>query len=161
MIRLEKLTYDNFDDIFELKPKREQYGFVASNCYSVAEAYVTMINGGQVFPFAIYNDKRPVGFIMLGYGENADQDGVSVEKDNYEIWRFMIDKRYQGRGCGREAMRLILDFIKTAPCRKSEYAWLCYDSENTVARKLYASFGFEEVTETGDGDDEILAVLKL
>ena len=50
MIHLEKLTYENFDDVFELKVKKVQYPFVASNCYSVAEAYVTMMNGGHVFP---------------------------------------------------------------------------------------------------------------
>ena len=44
MIHLEKLTYDNFDDVFDLKVKREQYGFVASNVYSVAEAWVTADN---------------------------------------------------------------------------------------------------------------------
>ena len=98
MIHLEKLTYENFEDVFELKPKKVQYPFVASNMFSVAEAYVTMINGGHVYPFVIYNDERVVGFIQLAYGENADQDGVSMEKDSYEVWRFMIDKRYQGRG---------------------------------------------------------------
>ena len=74
----------------------------------------------------------------------------------------MIDKRYQGRGYGREAMKLILDFIRSGPCRKAEYAWLCYDPENTAARKLYASFGFEEIPEAYDAEDEeILAALKL
>ena len=107
------LTYENFNDVFELKVKKDQYPFVVSNCYSVAEAYVTMMCGGQVFPFAIYSDDEPVGFIQIGYGENADQDGVSVEKDNYEIWRFMIDKRYQGRSYGRDALKLALDFIRT------------------------------------------------
>ena len=59
-------------------------------------------------------------------------------------------------------MKLILDFIRSGPCRQSEYAWLCYDPENTAARKLYASFGFEEVPEAYSAeDDEILAVLKL
>ena len=159
MIHLEKLTYENFDDVFELKVKKIQYPFVAGNCYSVAEAYVTIINGGKVFPFAIYNDKRLVGFIQIGYGENADQDGVSVEKDNYEIWRFMIDKRYQGRGYGKAALKLALDFIRTWPCGKAEYCWISYEPENETARKLYASFGFEE---TGEMDgDEIVAVLKL
>ena len=90
MIHLEKLTYENFDDVFELKVKKDQYGFVASNCYSVAEAYVTLINGGQVFPFAIYNDDRPVGFIQIAYGENADQDGVQWS------WRCRAH-----RACGR------------------------------------------------------------
>ena len=159
MIHLEKLDYENFEDVFELKVKQAQKGFVASNCFSVAEAYVTQMNGGQVFPFAIYNDKRPVGFIQIGYGENADQDGVSVEKDNYEIWRFMIDKRYQGRGYGKEALRQAIDFVRTWPCGKAKYCWISYEPENVAAKRLYASFGFEENGEM-DGD-EIVAVLKL
>jgi diamine N-acetyltransferase len=159
MIHLEKLTYENFDDVFELKVKKDQYGFVASNCYSIAEAYITMISGGQVFPFAIYNDKKLVGFIQIGYGENADQDGVSVEKDNYEIWRFMIDKRFQGRGYGKDALKLALDFIRTWPCGKADLCWISYEPENEIAKKLYSSFGF---VETGEMDgDEIVAVLKL
>lgn len=95
----------------------------------------------------------------MAYGENADQDGVSVEKDNYEIWRFMIDKRYQGRGYGKEALKLALDFIKTWPCGKADLCWISYNSENEIARKLYSSLGFEETGEMCD--DEIVAVLKL
>ena len=159
MIHLEKITYENFDDVFDLKVKQEQYPFVASNLYSVAEAYVTLVNGGQVFPFAICDDDKLVGFIQLGYGENADQDGVSVEKDNYEIWRFMIDKRYQGRGYGKEALRLALEFIRTWPCGKAEYCWISYEPENEAAKKLYAAFGFEETGEMCG--DEAVAVLKL
>ena len=159
MIHLKKLDYENFIDVFELKVKQVQKDFVASNCFSVAEAYVTAMNGGHVFPFAIYNDDKPVGFIQLAYGENADQDGVSIEKDSYEIWRFMIDKRYQGRGYGKEALRQAIDFIRTWPCGKAEYCWISYEPENEVAKKLYASFGFVENGEM-DGD-EIVAVLKL
>ncbi len=118
MVHLEKITYKNFDEIFELKVKKVQYPFVASNLYSIAEAYVTEANGGHVFPFAIYNDEKLIGFIQLAYGENADQDGVSVEKDNYEIWRLMIDKRYQGRGYGREALRQAIDFLKNMALRE-------------------------------------------
>jgi diamine N-acetyltransferase len=71
----------------------------------------------------------------------------------------MIDKRYQGRGYGREAMKLALDFIRTWPCGKAEFCWISYEPENEIARKLYASLGFEE---TGEMDgDEIVAVLKL
>ena len=159
MIHLEKLTYDNFDDVFELEVTEEQKNFVAHNCYSVAEAYVTLINGGQVFPFAIYNDDELVGFIQLAYGENADQDGVSMEKDSYEVWRFMIDKRFQRKGYGKAAMKLALDFIRTWPCGKAELCWISYEPENTAAKALYKSFGFEETGEMCD--EEIVAVLKL
>lgn len=165
-IHLERVTYLNWHDIEKLRVTGEQECFLTSNMESLAYAGIVREAGFHVFTFGIYMGEKPIGFAMIGYDIPYDPDDDLNEvyrftRSSYFIWRFMIDKRYQGRGCGREAMRLILDFIKTAPCRKSEYAWLCYDSENTVARKLYASFGFEEVTEAGDGDDEILAVLKL
>ena len=80
-------------------------------------------------------------------------------KNNYSIWRFMIDKQYQRKGYGRTAIKLALDFIKTWPCGKAEYCALSYEPENEVARRLYASFGF---VETGEMDgNEIIAMLKL
>ena len=158
-VHLEKITYENCEEVFDMDVKKEQYNFVADNVYSIAQAYVTLVNGGHVFPFAIYNDDTLVGFIQLAYGSNADQDGVSVEKDNYEIWRFMIDKKYQGKGYGKEAMRLALDFIKTFPCGKAKYCWVSYNEENAVAKNLYASFGFKETGEVCD--DELVAVLEL
>ncbi len=71
----------------------------------------------------------------------------------------MIDKRYQKRGYGAEAIRLALEFIRTRPCGKALYCELSYEPENEVAAKLYHSFGFVENGEV-DGD-EIVAVLKL
>ena len=73
----------------------------------------------------------------------------------------MIDKRYQGNGYGRKALKLAVDFIKTSPNGKSEYCWLSYEPENEVARKLYLSFGFEEKKELWKEDQEIPAVYKL
>ena len=165
-IHLERVTYLNWHDIEKLRVTGEQECFLPSNMESLAYAGIVREAGFHVFTFGIYMGEKPIGFAMIGYDIPYDPDDdlndvYRFTRSSYFIWRFMIDKRYQGRGYGREAFKLILDFIKTAPCRKSEYAWLCYDSENTVARKLYASFGFEEVTEAGDGDDEILAVLKL
>jgi len=82
-----------------------------------------------------------------------------VAADNYNLWRLMIDEKYQNRGYGRAAVKLALDFINTLPCGKAEYCWLSYKPENEVARRLYQSFGFEE---TGEKDcDELIAVLKL
>ncbi len=115
----------------------------------------------------VSSSAKPIGFVMIGYDKPYEPDDDLNEKyrftrSSYFIWRFMIDKRYQGRGYGKEAMKLILDYVKTGPCRKAQYAWICYAPENTVARRLYASLGFEEVAEAYSAeDDEILAVLKL
>lgn len=71
----------------------------------------------------------------------------------------MIDKNYQNKGYGKEAVRLALELIKTFPCGKADFCWLSYEPENEIASRLYHSFGFAE---TGEMDgDEIIAVLKL
>ena len=166
-LHLEKITYLNWHDVEDLRVTREQKNYLPDNVTSLAYAGIVREAGFHVFTFGIYKGEKPIGFTMIGYDIPYEPDDDLNEiyrftRSSYFIWRFMIDKRYQGRGYGREAMKLILEFIKTGPCRKAEYAWLCYAPENTVARRLYASLGFEEVTEAyNTADDEILAVLKL
>lgn len=54
--------------MFNLEVSEEQRRFVASNLSSVASCYVLATNGGRPFPFVIYADEQPVGFVMLAYG---------------------------------------------------------------------------------------------
>ena len=92
---------------------------------------------------------------MLSY----EYDKVFYE-NYYYIWRFMIDKKYQGQGFGKEALRLTLEYIKTFPAGKAEACWLSYEPENVVARKLYSQAGFEERLDLHKEDLEILAIFK-
>lgn len=169
-ITLEKITYKNYIKvIWGLKVSKKQKNFVASNMCSLAEAYVATTNGGIALPFAIYKGKKPIGFLMIGYGANEDdfegEDPAFIEmaKKSYCLWRFMIDKRYQGKGYGRRAMEVALDYIKSFPCGKADTCWLSYEPENEVAKKLYASFGFIEQPQfyKGGEGEEIPAILKL
>ncbi|MBR0137334.1 MAG: GNAT family N-acetyltransferase [Erysipelotrichaceae bacterium] len=168
-VSLREVNYDNFDDLIDLKLNDDQKKFVASNIYSLAEAYAARASKGYAMPFGIYLDDTPIGFLMLGYypdleyvkyvfGDDDDIPYFIVR--SYLIWRFMIDKDYQHKGYGRKALQLALDYIKTFPCGEAEYCWLDYEPENEVARELYRSFGFEE-QEMPEGWDEIPAVLKL
>ncbi len=164
MLHLEKIDYRNVWDVIDLKVFRTQKSFVADNVISLVQAYSVRDSETSAFPFAICSGKRPVGFLMIGYNEAGIYDSFGEEppevlKKNYSIWRLMIDKRYQGRGYGREAIGLALDFIRTWPCGEAEYCSLSYEPENQVAAKLYRSLGFVENGEM-DGD-EIVAVLKL
>ena len=170
-ITLEKITYKNYiKTIWGLKVSREQRNFVASNECSLAEAYVALTNNAVALPFAICKNKKPIGFLMIGYGIDEEDDWkdedpafVEIVKDSYCIWRFMIDKRYQRKGYGRKAMQLALDYIRTFPRGKASKCWLSYEPENEVAKKLYASFGFVEQPQfyKGGKGDEIPAVLDL
>ncbi len=170
-ITLEKITYKNYVKVlWGLTVARDQKNFVASNVGSLAEAYVAITNGGVALPFAICRDKKPIGFLMIGYGLSDDDDleeedpaFVEMAKKSYCVWRFMIDKRYQRRGYGRIAMQLALDYIRTFPCGKAETCWLSYEPENVVAKKLYLSFGFVEQPQfyKGGEGEEMPAILKL
>lgn len=160
MLRIERVNGKNVWDILKLSVKEEQVSFVASNDISIIEAYTAITGGGYAFPFGIYDDSVPVGFLMIGYGvDEYWDDAPEIADNNYNLWRLMIDKNYQHKGYGREAVKLALDFIKTKPCGEAEYCWLSYEPDNLVAKNLYRSFGF---VETGDMDgEELIAVLKL
>lgn len=74
---------------------------------------------------------------------------------------FHDDKKYQGQGFGKEALRLAIEFIKTFTAGKSEACWLSYEPENEGARSLYLKAGFVERLDLHKEDMEIPAVLKL
>ena len=163
-IRLVKVNPENFDELIDLEVDKSQEDYVADNSYSLAEAYANIAAGRYAQPFGIYDGEVPVGFLMIGYNiadEEDDYRKYPLIKDNYLIWRFMIDKNHQGKGYGRAAMKLALEFIRTFPRGKAEYCWLSYEPENEAARKLYRSFGFVEAAEMPEGWDEIPAALKL
>lgn len=160
MVRLEKINGENVWDILKLKVADSQKNFVAGNDISIIEAYTTITANGYAFPFGIYDDNIPVGFVMIGYDKDDYwKDAPDIADKNYNLWRLMIDEKYQNRGYGKQAIKLALEFIRTFPCGKSNFCWLSYEPENTAAKSLYASFGF---IENGKKDgEELIAVLKL
>ena len=158
MIELRKITLENRRAIFNLEVSEEQRRFVASNLSSMASCYVLATNGGHPFPFAIYADGKPVGFVMLTYGITG-YELPSIADDSYCILRLMIDKQYQNMGFGREAMKAILEFIRTFPAGPAHYCWIPYGSDNLTAKKLYESFGFRDNGEICD--NEPITVLRL
>ena len=161
MVHLEEINKYNVWDVIELTVKKEQESFIAGNEWSLVHAYVGNKTEGAVYPFGIFDDDKAVGFLMIAYdyGEVCnDPDAPEISKNNYFLWRLMIDQEEQGKGYGRKAVELALEFVKTFPHGKADYCWLCYDKNNEVARKLYLSMGFQEI---GEQDDDINAVIKL
>lgn len=159
MITIRKVDQKNVWKLIRLKVNEDQEDFVATNTESIIEAYTTVAANGTALPFGIYAEDEPVGFLMIGYGDLPDDENPSIAKDNYCIWRLMIDKSFQGKGYARQAMLLALEYIRTFPCGPAKCCWLSYEPENTAAANLYHQFGFIENGET-DGD-EIVAVLLL
>ena len=160
MLHLEKVNGNNVWDILKLTVSESQKNFVATNEISIIEAYTAITGNGHAFPFGIYDEDKPVGFLMIGFDvDDYWTDAPEIAKGNYNLWRLMIDKAYQNRGYGKEAVSLALEFIKSMPCGEAEYCWLSYEPDNAVARQMYRSFGFEETGEM-DGEEHFKVVTK-
>ena len=172
-IHLEKISWDNYRKVLKLRVTKEQDNFVATNKASLIHAFVESSSGTPVYAFAIKNGKTIVGFMQLMYAKdwtgyeredwlNSEEYKLHEGKPYYYIWRFMVDKKYQQRGYGKEAFKQTLDFIKTFPAGKAKYVLLSYEPSNEVGKKLYGSFGFEEVfKEFLHEGDEVTAMLRL
>ena len=130
MISIRPVTKENLDDILALRVNEEQESFVSPNAESLAQAYVY---SETAWPFGVYEEDTPVGFIMMGYYE---------VKHYYTLWKFMIDRRYQNRGFGRQALKMGLAFIKEKFGPEEIYTGVA--PGNRVAKGLYESFGFAD-----------------
>lgn len=162
MIELRKITWDNFEECISLKitDEQEERDYVPSNTYSLAQAYLAVLNGNEKFHNqhilnCIYNNETMIGFTWFYYDTTGEYDSEPC----YVILRFMIDKQYQNKGFGKQAMTKILSYIKTYPYSEAKAVYLSYDRRNTAAMKLYQSLGF---VETGDYiNDEVVTKLVL
>jgi diamine N-acetyltransferase len=61
---------------------------------------------------AVYADDRPVGFVMISDGDTVVNPAYLGP---YFPWRLLIDQRYQGRGYGSAALRLVIEYVRTRP----------------------------------------------
>jgi diamine N-acetyltransferase len=136
-LSLREVTRENWQATLDLAVFPEQQRFVADYtpiaAIALAKAYIRP--GGLIgVPYAFYVDNEMVGFIELAY------EPESV--DNYWIFHFFIDCHYQGRGYGKEALRLFLQFIRDhyPQCQALQ---LAVHPENARAQRLYISVGFQ------------------
>lgn len=159
MIRLKGITNANIWKVCMLEPFDEQKEFVAENMQSLAEAYATRNEGNNVLPLAVYRDEDLIGFVMIGKGTVGNENESELIKENYSLWRLMLDKKYQGQGLGKQTMDAVMALIRTFPFGKAKKVWLSYEPENTHAREIYRKYGFVENGKMCD--DEIVAVYEL
>ncbi len=143
MIRLEDIGPDNWR--LKLEVAENQKNYVANTAVMLARAYAYRNSRSRAF--VICDDETPVGMAMY-----YDCEDLSA----YDLSQLFIDKRYQGRGFGREATRKILEHMKHDG--KYEKAVLCYIEGNEAAKHLYESFGFREIDRD---EDEIIMEMML
>ena len=147
---------------------QEQDDFVAPNSYSLAEAYDTNKKyaakgeGSRAAPFAAYKDGKMVGFVMIGYlypDEDDDKLGIFCDEPVYYLWRLFVDMKHQGKGVGKEILRLAMEKVKEKYLGDASRCFASYDPDNDASRRTFSAYGFEE-----DGrviDDEVVCKIDI
>ncbi|HEM4922644.1 TPA: GNAT family N-acetyltransferase [Streptococcus suis] len=91
MIRLELVNKDNFEVVLQVQLASEDQRRVASVEYSLAQAWLYK-DSGMILPYAVVSGRKVVGFAMLS---------IEPKDNSYYLWRLLIDKDFQNRGCGK------------------------------------------------------------
>ena len=146
MIRLTEVTEENWLDVVALSVAEEQKRFVAPAAGILARGYVYRDCNAQVF--VIENDCVIVGAALVR--EFTD------EPLGYDLQQFMIDARFQHRGYGSEALRLILDELRKEG--HYDHVELCVKKDDEAAIRLYEKFGFKD---SGYVDEDVPDALNM
>lgn len=138
MIRLEDVNPDNWR--LKLHVRADQRTYVADPAGILARAYAYRESRSRVF--IIYEDETPVGMALYYDYE-----------DTYDFSQFFIDERYQGRGLGCRAAKLVLEEMKKDGVH--DRVILCYVEGDEAARRLYLKLGFRHTGDDEDGEIEM------
>ncbi len=132
MIRLTEITEDNWFEVANLTVKDKQKNYVAPAIGILARGYVYRNCNARIY--AIENDGTIVGVSLVRE--------FSDEPPGYDLQQFMIDRRYQGKGHGSEALRLILNELRKEG--HYDHVEVCVKKDDIPAIRLYEKFGFAD-----------------
>lgn len=146
MVHLIDVNEENWIDIARLKVNEAQQKYLDRPIGIIARGYVYRNCNARVFGIA--DDSKIIGVALVR--------DFTEEPFNYDLQQFMIDQRFQNKGYGTEALRLILDFLK----QEKKYAGVevCVNREDAVALHVYEKAGF---VESGYIDDDLPDCLNL
>ncbi|MGL1893329.1 MAG: GNAT family N-acetyltransferase [Spirochaetaceae bacterium] len=141
-LELRELDDSSFNEIIKLQVFEPQKKCVATNVYSIAQA---SFNKNSWYRGIYVNDKA-VGFIMLI---------IDHKEPEYFLWRFMIDKKYQGKGYGKIALDHVIKYLKQFPKAKV-LEGTCHVGDDSPLN-FYLKYGFTE-TEEWEDDEKLITI---
>ena len=146
MVTLFEIDGENFLAVRRLSVSEEQKGFLDSATGILARGYA--YRGCRARVWGVAADGEPVGLALV---KDMDEEPAC-----YDLQQFMIDARFQNRGHGSEALRLIL--ARLAEERKYGCVEVCVKKTDASALRVYEKAGF---TDTGYIDDDAPDCLNL
>ena len=132
MVKLIDVTEDNWLDVADLRVRDDQLGYVAPAIGILARGYVYRDCNAKIYAFD--NDGVIVGIALV---REFDDEPLG-----YDLQQFMIDRHFQGKGYGSEALKLILEELRCEG--RYDHVEVCVKKEDTAAISLYEKHGFSD-----------------
>lgn len=142
-MKLVEINAENWYECCQLEVSTEQAEYIESNAISIAQSKFEP----SLKPYAIYVEEKVVGFLMY--------NSVQEEIDGYWVYRIMVDKKFQGKGIGKAASKLMI--TEMAKLLNAKKVVVGYHPENLGAHHLYSRLGF---IDNGDRFGKEMAVIK-
>lgn len=146
MIKFVEVNEQNWLEIASLRVDEEQRQFLDRPIGIIARGYVYRACRARVFGIA--NEEQMIGVALV---KDMDEEPAC-----YDLQQFMIDRRFQRKGYGTEALRLLLSLLS----EEGRYgqAEVCVDKKNAAALGMFKKIGF---TDTGYIDESVPDCLNL
>ena len=140
MVKLVEINEANWTDFAKLSVDESQKKYLANNIGIIARGYVYRDCKAKVIGIA--EEDTPVGLAMVR--------GLDEEPACYDLQQFMIDAKYQKKGYGTEALRLILSALEKE--HKYDCVEVCVKMDDAAALHVYEKVGF---VDTGYIDEDV------
>jgi diamine N-acetyltransferase len=149
-VSLREITDQNQEAVVALRIAASQEGYVSSVEDSLAEARDTP--EGNPWYRAIYAGDQPVGFVMLSWNVTPDPPRIIGP---WFLWKLLIDERYQGRGYGREAVRLVAGIARE---QGASELLSSYVPGERSPESFYRQIGFVPTGEQDEKGETVIAL---
>lgn len=138
-MRFLNVTDKNFEDIFMVSAKFEQWEYVKHHIFDMVNNYVAIVNEKYLpIPFLVYENDSIIGFVQANYDD---------KKSLYEICKIIVHETEQNKGYGTKILSEVINWLGIKFGQGTLTA--TYKAANVVAAKLFSHAGFREKV-TGD-----------
>jgi diamine N-acetyltransferase len=151
-VTLREITDDNREAVLALRVAPGQERFVGSVRGALEEA----AEYPQAKPWyrAVYAGDEPVGFVMVSWNVPPEPPDIIGP---WFLWKIIVDRRYQGRGYGAEAVRQIAALVRAEGATE---LLTSYVPEDGGPAGFYQRLGFVPTGDL-DGNGEVIVRLAL
>lgn len=141
------VTDKNFEDIFLVSAKYEQWQYVKHQIFDMVNNYAAVINREYLpIPFLVYENDNVIGFVQVNYFDR---------KNLFEICKLIVQETEQNKGYGKQILSEIIKWLRIRYGNGTIAA--NYKKSNSIADKLFSRSQFKKNV----SEAEITAVMEI